>query len=39
MAGAEVEYIIVKDFCEKYQLDTIDTFSVVKRVVSKVYKN
>jgi len=38
MAAVEVEYIIVKDFCEKYELDVIDTFTLVKRIVAEVYR-
>ncbi|MCX6076431.1 MAG: hypothetical protein NTW78_06020 [Campylobacterales bacterium] len=37
ISSVEVEYVVVKDFCEKYELDTIDTFSVIKRIVSEVY--
>jgi len=36
MAGVEVEYIVVKDYCDKYELDSIETFSIVKRVVAEV---
>ena len=38
MAGVEVEYIVVKDYCEKYDLDVIDIFSLVKRIARKVYE-
>jgi len=37
MSGVEVEYLVVKDYCEKYELDLIDTFSLVKRIARKVY--
>lgn len=37
MAGMQADYMIVKDFCEKYELDSIDTYSIVKRIVSEVY--
>ncbi|MGB3751872.1 MAG: hypothetical protein WA945_09920 [Arcobacteraceae bacterium] len=37
MAGVEVEYIIVKDYSEKYEMDVIDTFRLVKTIASKVY--
>jgi len=38
MANVEVEYAVVKDYCEKFGFDEIDTFSIVKRVVSAVYR-
>ncbi len=37
IAGVEVEYLVVKDFCEKHELDVIDTYSVTKRVALVVY--
>jgi len=37
MAGVEVEYAIVKDYCKKYALESIDTFAMVRYIAKKVY--
>ena len=32
IAGVGIDYAVVKDYCEKYELDVIDSFSLVKRI-------
>lgn len=38
MSGVEIEYMIVKDYCEKYELDTIEIYETVKHICAEVYK-
>jgi hypothetical protein len=35
--GAEVKYEIVKDYCEKHSLDSMDIFTLQKRMCAEVY--
>jgi len=35
--GAEVQYEVVKDYCEKYSLDAMDIFMLQKRMCAEVY--
>jgi hypothetical protein len=34
--GAEIEYLVVKDFCKKESLDNLSFFEVLKSVNAKV---
>ena len=38
IAGVEVEYLVVKDFCKEYELDSINTFSLLKKIALAVFK-
>ncbi len=37
VAGVEIEYMLVKDYCQKYEFDVVDTFSIVKRIALSVW--
>ena len=39
LSSVEVEYLIVKDYCEKYELDSIETYALMKALVARVYNN
>ncbi len=34
--GVEIEYAVVKDFCVKYEWDSIDTFKLLKELNSRM---
>ena len=36
--GLESDYMVVRDYCKKYELDVIETFSLIKNIVSKLGK-
>ena len=38
VSSVEIEYAAVAAYCKKFELDEIDTFKIIKRIVSAVYK-
>lgn len=34
--GLSCNYLVVKDYCNKYELDVIETFKIIKHIVSSV---
>ncbi len=35
--GADVNYDVVKDYCDEAELERIETFGILKRVCAEVY--
>ncbi|WP_164968944.1 hypothetical protein [Arcobacter sp. CECT 8989] len=34
--GIEIEYLVVKDYCEKFELDSLEIFQLLKSISSRV---
>lgn len=37
MDGVVVDYIFIKDFCEKHSLESVDTFELTQRIAKSTY--